>query len=81
MASGQPVTYQVTRVTPDTQFPPGDQPVHGKTVSFSTDSGYNGSVFVPDNVFPDKNAMRRMIEAEIMLVAQAQSISGTVQAP
>jgi hypothetical protein len=79
MAQGAPITYQVTRVTPDTQFPPGEQPVKGNLVAFTTSSGYSGSVFVPDSVFADKSAVVRMIEDQVRLVAAAQSISGTVQ--
>lgn len=74
------VTYRVTRVTPDTQFPPGEQPVTGKLVAFTTSAGYNGSVFVPDSVFADKQAITRMVEDEVRLVAVAQGISGTVTA-
>lgn len=81
MATGEPISYQVTRVTPDTQFPAGEQPVTGKLVAFSTSIGYSGSVFVPDSVFADQAAMRRMIEDQVMLVARARSISGTVTVP
>lgn len=80
MAAPVAVTYQVTRVTPDTQFPAGEQPVTGKLVAFSTSAGYSGSVFVPDAVFSDKAAITRMIEDQVRLVAAAQSISGSVQA-
>lgn len=80
MASGEPVTYKVTRVTPDTQFPAGEPPVPGKQVAFATSAGYSGAVFVPDAVFADVAAMKRMIEDQVMLVVRAQMISGTVQA-
>ncbi len=79
MAQGPSITYQVTRVTPDTEFPPGEQPVKGQLVAFTTSAGYNGNVFVPDSVFADKNAVARMVEDKVRLVAQAQSITGTVQ--
>jgi hypothetical protein len=79
MAQGTPITYQVTRVTPDTQFPPGEQPVAGQLVAFTTSAGYSGNVFVPDSVFSDKSAVTRMVEDKVRLVAQAQSISGTIQ--
>jgi hypothetical protein len=79
MATGTPVTYQVTRITPDTQFPPGAQPVTGKAVAFTTSVGYSGSVFVPDSVFADQAAVRQLIEAEVKLVAAATMLSGTVQ--
>jgi hypothetical protein len=78
MATGAPITYQVTRVTPDTQYPPGEQPVPGKSVAFSTSVGYSGTVFVPDSVFADASAVRKLIEGEVKLVAAAQAIVGTV---
>ncbi len=78
MATGTPITYQVTRVTPDTQYPPGEQPVPGKSVAFSTSVGYTGTVFVPDSVFSDQAAVKRMIEDQVKLVAAAQSISGSI---
>lgn len=80
MAQGTPITYQVTRVNPDTQFPPGEQPVKGKQVSFTTSVGYTGQVFVPDSVFGDKAAVTKMIEAEVRLVAIASAISGQITA-
>lgn len=79
MAQGPPVTYQVTRVTPDTQFPVGEQPVKGQLVAFTTSTGYAGNVFVPDAVFADRAAVVQMIEAQVKLVAVAQAISGTIQ--
>ena len=79
MAQGPTITYQVTRVTPDTQFPAGDQPVKGQLVSFTTSSDYSGSIFVPDTVFNDPGAMRRMIEDKVRQVAAAMMIQGTIQ--
>ena len=79
MDSGAPITYQVTRVTPDTQFPPGEQPVPGKSVGFSTSVGYTGTVFVPDAVFADANVVKRMIEDQVKLVAAAMAVTGTIQ--
>lgn len=76
MAAGAPITYKVTGVTQDSQFTGQSTPVTGKRVSFSTSSGYDGSVFVPDGVFADKDAVRRMIEGEVRIVAAAQAITG-----
>lgn len=78
MAAAVPITYQVTRVTPDSRFPPGEPVVTGKSVAFSTSVGYTGTVFIPDAVFADTAAMRRMIEDEVRMVAAAQAISGSV---
>jgi hypothetical protein len=40
--------------------------------------GYSGTVFVPDSVFADASAVRKLIEGEVKLVAAAQAIVGTV---
>lgn len=79
MAQGPTVTYQVTRVTPSTEFPPGDQPVKGQLVAFTTSTDYSGSIFVPDTVFNDPGAMRRMIEDKVRQVTAAMMITGTIQ--
>lgn len=78
MAQGTPITYTVTGVTQDSQFTGQSTPVTGKRVQFSTSAGYEGAVFVPDSVFSDATAVRRMIESEVKLVAAAQSITGTI---
>lgn len=78
MAQGAPITYKVTGVTQDSQFTGQATPVTGKRVSFTTSSGYEGSVFVPDSVFADHSAVRKMIEDQVKLVATAMGISGTL---
>lgn len=76
MAQGQPVTYTVKAVTPDSQFTGLNTPVAGKRVTFSTSTGYEGSVFVPDSVFSDRNAVQAMIAEEVRRVAAIQSLTG-----
>lgn len=76
MAQGTPITYKVTGVTQDSQFTGQSTPVTGKRVQFSTSTGYEGAVFVPDAVFSDAAAVRKLIEGEVRLVAAAQSITG-----
>lgn len=78
MAQGTPITYQVTNVVPRTEFGPTSQPIPGKMVTYTTSTGYEGSVFIPDSVFGDLNAMRKVIEGEVMAVARAQALTGTV---
>ncbi len=78
MATGTPVTYQVTAVIPETQYNTQGSPVTGKTVRYSTSLGYEGSVFVPDTVFSDLPAVRALIEGEVRMVAVAQALTGTV---
>ena len=78
MAQDTPVTYRVTGVTPDTSFSGSATPVTGKRVAFSTSTGYEGSVFVPDSVFADLGAVRGLIEGEVRVVAAAQAIAGNL---
>lgn len=78
MATGTPITYKVTGVTQDSQFTGASTPVTGKKVSFSTSTGYEGSVFVPDASFSDASQVRALIEDQVKLVAAAQSITGTL---
>lgn len=76
MATGTPITYKVTGVTQDSQFTGQSTPVTGKRVQFSTSTGYEGAVFVPDAVFADASAVRGLIEDQVKLVAAAQAITG-----
>ena len=78
MATGTPITYKVTGVTQDSQFTGQATPVTGKRVQFSTNTGYDGAVFVPDAVFADAKAVQALIEGEVRLVYAAQMISGSV---
>jgi hypothetical protein len=68
----------VTGIVQDTIFNGTAAPVAGMRVSFSTSSGYTGSVFVPDSVFADKSAVTQLIEGEVKKVAVAQGIAGTI---
>jgi hypothetical protein len=77
MANGS-VTYEVTGVTPDTQFTGAATPVTGKRVSYSTSSGYNGAVFVPDGVFGDPSAVQAIIVGEVQQVTAVQNITGSL---
>jgi len=78
MASGAPVDYRVTGVAPETKYTATATPIPGKVVSYSTSTGYEGSAFVPDTVFGDLAAVRRIIEAEVRQVTAAQSLTGTI---
>jgi hypothetical protein len=78
MAQGTPITYKVTGVTQDSQFTGQSTPVTGKRVAFSTSSGYDGAVFVPDSIFSDVAAVQKLIEGEVRLVYAAQNITGNV---
>lgn len=78
MAQGPQITYKVTGVTQDSQFTGQATPVTGKRVAFSTSTGYDGAVFVPDSVFSDVSQVQRMIEGEVKLVAAAQAITGNI---
>jgi len=78
MATGAPVTYQVTGVTADTQYNIANTPITGKQVTFEVSNGYLGRIFVPDTVFSDTAAVKAMIEGEVRVVAAAQALNGTV---
>jgi len=65
-------------VVPETSYGPGASPVNGKRISFTTSLGYDGSIFVPDSIFGDTAAWRTIIESEIVKVAAAQAVAGTV---
>ena len=78
MASGTPITYKVTGVTPETQYTPTATPIPGKKVTFQTSTGYEDAVFIPDTVFGDLDAVRQVIEGVITQVAAAQAITGTL---
>lgn len=78
MAGQVGISYQVTTVTPDTQYSPTSSPIPGKQVAFSTSIGYSGSIFVADSIFGDTAAWRSIIEAEVRKVAAAQQMTGTV---
>jgi len=78
MAGQTPISYNVTNVVPETSYGPGASPVNGKRISFTTSLGYDGSIFVPDSIFGDTAAWRAIIESEIVKVAAAQAVAGTV---
>lgn len=78
MAQGASITYQVTGVAPDIQYPAAGSPVFGKKVSFTMSTGYEGSVFVPDTVFGDAKAVHEAVTSQVRMVAAALAISGTI---
>ena len=78
MAAPAPITNQVTGVTPETQYTPTATPIPGKRVTFTTSTGYEDTVFIPDTVFGDPAAIRQVIEGVITQVAAAQAITGTL---
>jgi hypothetical protein len=74
------VGYTVTAVTPSVDFGPTGGQIPGKTLTFTTTTGYEGTLFVPTSVFGDIPAVQAMIEAEVAQVIAAQQIAGTVKA-
>ena len=78
MSNADPVVWKVTAVAQDTQYSPTATPIPGKRVSFTTSTGYDGTVFIADSVFGDLDTVRRIIDGEVMQVAAAQAVTGTV---
>jgi hypothetical protein len=76
----QDVTWEVTAVTPYTDFNAAGQSVPGKQLTISTSTGYTGTVFVPSSVLGDQGAVQEIIENEVRLVAAAKALSGTISA-
>ena len=78
MSDGAPITWKVTGVTPATQYTATATPIPGKRVAFTTSIGYDDAVFIPDTVFADTAAWRQVIESEVVKVAAAQAVTGTI---
>ena len=78
MAGQGAISYNVTNVVPETTYGPTATPINGKRISFTTSIGYDGSIFVPDSIFGDASAWRAIIESEVLKVAAAQAVTGTV---
>lgn len=78
MASGTPVTYKITKVLADTQYNDQNTPIRGKQVTYEMSTGYVDTIFVPNNVFNDTGALKKLIEGEVRMVAAAHDITGTV---
>jgi hypothetical protein len=74
----KPVSYTVTAVSPSVDYGPTGSQIPGKTLTFTTTTGYEGTIFIPSSVFPDLATVQAMIENEVRLVAAAQAITGTV---
>lgn len=72
------IGYQVTAVTPDITFGPNGQQIPGKQLTFTTTTGYQGTLFVPASVIDDLPTVTALIEAEVRRVANVQQISGTI---
>jgi hypothetical protein len=73
-----PVTYQVTAVVPKVEYGSQGQQVAGKSITFATSTGYEGTVFVADSILGDVDRVKAAIEAEVRIVVAAQQIAGTI---
>ena len=70
-------SWQVTGQTQDTEFDPQGNAVPGKRVAFTVQpSGYTGSVFIPDSVYVNIDAVRERIQAEASMVSQIHGMTG-----
>jgi len=71
------VSWTVTSQRQSQEFDQHGTPVNGKIVSFQTDTGYSGTVFVPDAVYGNAQHVKDMISAEVASVAAIHGLSGT----
>lgn len=70
-------TWQVTGQTQETQFDTLGNAIPGKQVTFTVQpSGYVGSVFIPDSVYANVDAVRERIQAEASMVSAIHGMTG-----
>lgn len=70
-------TWKVVSQTQDTQFDTAGNQVTGKQITFQVQpTGYNGTVFVPDAIYPNPDAVRELIQAEVDSVMSVHGLNG-----
>lgn len=75
---GQQITWNVVSQSPTQKFDSNGNPIDGKTVTFKTSTGYEGSLFVPDPVYAQPDQVKEMILGEVKRVAAIHALSGSV---
>ena len=75
---GMQITWKVTSTSPTQEFGPNGSPIQGHTVNFTTSTGYEGSVFVPDDVWADASKVKDVIRARAIQAATIKNLEGTV---
>lgn len=70
-------TWQVTGQTQETQFLDNGNQVTGKLVAFTVQpSGYTGSVFIPDAIYQNREAVQETIQGEVDAVMAIHTLKG-----
>lgn len=70
-------TWKVTGQTQDTQFDPAGNQVTGKQITFQIQpTGYSGNVFVPDAIYPNAEAVKEQIQAEVDTIMAVHTLNG-----
>lgn len=78
--ANQQITWQVTNQEPAQEFPTNGNPVTGKRITFTTSTGYSGTVFVPDPVYAQPDQVKEIIANEVRRVVAIHTLTGTVSA-
>lgn len=66
----------VDSVTPSTDIVPGGGVTEGVRVTFTTESGVTGHVFVPSHRVSDSDAIREMISQKADQLESIRNLSG-----
>ena len=70
-------TWQVTGQTQETAFDTQGNQVEGKRIQFTVSpSGYVGTVFIPDTLYANVDAVRERIAAEAAMVSAIHGMTG-----
>lgn len=70
-------TWQVTGQATQTQFDPAGGVTTGKDITFQImPTGYTGTLFVPDIIYQNPEAVKEKIQAEVDSIMAVHSLSG-----
>lgn len=71
-------TWTVTSQSPAQQPDAMGNLISGRNIQYQTNTGYTGSVFVPDSVYADVNAVQALLQADVQQVAAVSALGGSV---
>lgn len=70
-------SWQVTGQQNETQFDTSGGSTTGKLVSFSIlPSGYTGSLFIPDVIYQNTQAVKEMLQSEVDQIMAVHQLTG-----
>lgn len=75
MADGMP-EWTVQSTVPFTNFVPGQGPIEGYNLTFTTNTSIQGTVFVPTVELSNTDKVRALIAARVAALADLHNLSG-----